>query len=129
VVPQGILPPETGATPRDEADTRPLLFLADDFRRRVESPEGVRYILQLQLRDVPADSATRDVALDCTRPWGEAEFPYVEVGEMIIDRNVPTAETEKLEFKPIPPVPRGGCHFGDVVQAERVHRPRALTDD
>lgn len=100
VVPQGILPPETGAIPRDEADARPLLFLADDFRRRVESPEGVRYVLQLQLRDVPADNATCDVALDCTRPWDETEFPYIEVGEISIDHNVPTAETEKLEFNP-----------------------------
>ncbi|KAK3142310.1 hypothetical protein QOZ80_4BG0344910 [Eleusine coracana subsp. coracana] len=100
VVPQGILPPETGAIPRDEDDTRPLLFLADDFRRRVESPEGVRYVLQLQLRDVPTDSATRDIALDCTRPWDEAEFPYIEVGEISINHNLPTAETEKLEFNP-----------------------------
>ncbi|KAL6652550.1 hypothetical protein ACP70R_011475 [Stipagrostis hirtigluma subsp. patula] len=100
VVPRGILPPETGAIPRDEGDTRPLLFLADDFRRKVEAPEGVRYVFQLQLRDVPADSATRDIALDCTQPWDEAEFPYIEVGEISIDHNVPAAETEKLEFNP-----------------------------
>jgi acetyltransferase-like isoleucine patch superfamily enzyme len=100
VVPRGILPPETGAIPRDEGDTRPLLFLADDFRRKVESPEGVRYVFQLQLRDVPADSATRDIALDCTRPWDEAEFPYIEVGEISIGSNLPAEETEKLEFNP-----------------------------
>lgn len=100
VVPRGILPPETGAIPRDEGDTRPLLFLADDFRRKVESPEGVRYVFQLQLRDVPADSATRDIALDCTRPWDEAEFPYIEVGEISIGINLPAEETEKLEFNP-----------------------------
>ncbi|WVZ86080.1 hypothetical protein U9M48_032921 [Paspalum notatum var. saurae] len=100
VVPRGVLPPETGAIPRDEGDTRPLLFLADDFRRKVESPEGVRYVFQLQLREVPADSAARDVALDCTRPWDEAEFPYVDVGEISIGSNVPTEETEKLEFNP-----------------------------
>uniref|UniRef100_K3YMP9 4-coumarate--CoA ligase n=1 Tax=Setaria italica TaxID=4555 RepID=K3YMP9_SETIT len=100
VVPRGILPPETGAIPRAEDDTRPLLFLADDFRRKVGSPDGVRYVFQLQLRDVPADSAARDVALDCTRPWDEAEFPYIEVGEINLASNVPTEETEKLEFNP-----------------------------
>jgi len=100
VVPRGILPPETGAIPRDEGDTRPLLFLADDFRRKVQSPEGVRYVFQLQLRDVPADSAARDIALDCTRPWDEAEFPYIEVGEISIGSNLPAEETEKLEFNP-----------------------------
>ncbi|PNT61291.1 hypothetical protein BRADI_5g13250v3 [Brachypodium distachyon] len=100
VVPRGILPPETGAIPRDESDTRPLLFLADDFHRRVESPDGVGYVVQLQLREVPSDSATCDVALDCTRPWDEAEFPYIDIGEIIIDSNVPADETEKLEFNP-----------------------------
>ncbi|PAN36509.1 hypothetical protein PAHAL_6G288900 [Panicum hallii] len=100
VVPRGILPPETGAIPRDADDTRPLLFLADDFRRKVEAPEGVRYVFQLQLRDVPADSAARDAALDCTQPWDEAEFPYIEVGEIRLASNVPTEETEKLEFNP-----------------------------
>jgi hypothetical protein len=44
VEPIGILPPETGAIPRDDNDTRPLLFLAEDFQRRVSSPSGVHYI-------------------------------------------------------------------------------------
>ncbi|CAO2184500.1 unnamed protein product [Urochloa humidicola] len=100
VVPRGILPPETGAIPRDDDDTRPMQFLADDFRRKVASPEGVRYVFQLQLRDVPADAAARDAALDCTRPWDEAEFPYIDVGEVSLVGNVPTEETEKLEFNP-----------------------------
>ncbi|XP_048557931.1 uncharacterized protein LOC125538701 [Triticum urartu] len=100
VVPRGILPPETGAIPRDESDTRPLLFLADDFRRRVEVPDGVRYVFQLQLREVPSDDATCDVALDCTRPWDEEEFPYIDIGEISIDKNLPAEETEKLEFNP-----------------------------
>ncbi|KAK1621123.1 hypothetical protein QYE76_026640 [Lolium multiflorum] len=100
VVPRGILPPETGAIPRDEGDTRPLLFLADDFRRRVELPEGVRYVFQLQLREVPSDGAACDIALDCTRPWDEDEFPYIDIGEITIDKNLPREETEKLEFNP-----------------------------
>jgi acetyltransferase-like isoleucine patch superfamily enzyme len=100
VVPRGILPPDTGAIPRDEGDTRPLLFLADDFRRRVELPEGVRYVFQLQLREVPSDGAACDIALDCTRPWDEDEFPYIDIGEITIDKNLPREETEKLEFNP-----------------------------
>jgi hypothetical protein len=77
-----------------------LLFLADDFRRRVEVPEGVCYIFQLQLREVPSDDATCDIALDCTRPWDEEEFPYIDIGEITIDSNLPAEETEKLEFNP-----------------------------
>ncbi|XP_047324436.1 uncharacterized protein LOC124927969 [Impatiens glandulifera] len=100
VNPTGILPPETGAIPRDENDVRPLLFLADDFRRRVNSSDGVRYVFQLQFRPVPDDEMVRDIALDCTKPWDETEFPFVDVGEIVIDRNLTSEESDKLEFNP-----------------------------
>ncbi|KAL5156792.1 Long-chain-fatty-acid--AMP ligase FadD28 [Glycine soja] len=100
VVPTGILPPETGAIPRDEKDTRPLLFLAKDFQRRVNSPGGVRYVFQVQLRAVPEDEAARDMALDCTKPWDENEFPYIDVGEININENLSREESDRLEFNP-----------------------------
>ncbi|KAK7402222.1 hypothetical protein VNO78_14311 [Psophocarpus tetragonolobus] len=100
VEPTSILPPETGAIPRDEKDTRPLLFLAEDFQRRVNSPGGVRYVFQMQLCAVPKDEATRDIALDCTKPWDEKEFPYIDVGEIDINENLSKEETDKLEFNP-----------------------------
>ncbi|XP_065866063.1 uncharacterized protein [Euphorbia lathyris] len=99
VEPMGILPPETGAIPRDEKDTRPLLFLAEDFQRRVSSG-GVRYIFQLQIRKVPSDESDRDIALDCTKPWDQNEFPCIDVGEIILDQNLSSEESEKLEFNP-----------------------------
>uniref|UniRef100_A0A2P2PRQ3 Uncharacterized protein n=1 Tax=Rhizophora mucronata TaxID=61149 RepID=A0A2P2PRQ3_RHIMU len=64
VEPIGILPRETGAIPRDDKDTRHLLFLAEDFQRRVMSPGGVRYVFRLQARPVPTDEAACDGALD-----------------------------------------------------------------
>ncbi|KAL8489800.1 hypothetical protein ACS0TY_025616 [Phlomoides rotata] len=97
VEPIGILPPETGAIPRDKSDTRPLLFLADDFQRRVDSPDRVRYILQLQMQPVPDDETAREVALDCTRPW---DVPYFDVGEVTIDQVLTKDESENLEFNP-----------------------------
>ncbi|KAL5832110.1 hypothetical protein ACOSQ4_017464 [Xanthoceras sorbifolium] len=112
VEPVGILPPDTGAIPRDENDTRPLLFLADDFKRRVESPTGVRYIFQLQVQPVPQDEATRDIALDCTKPWDETEFPYIDIGEISIDQNLTKEESEKMEFNPYV-----RCHEIDVIPA------------
>ncbi|MBA0745067.1 hypothetical protein Gogos_007658 [Gossypium gossypioides] len=111
VEPKGILPPETGAIPRDENDTRPLLFLAQDFQRRVNSG-GVRYIFQLQVRPVPSDEAARDVALDCTKPWDETEFPYIDVGEINLERNLTAEEAEALEFNPF-----RRCHVIDVIRA------------
>ncbi|WOL12047.1 hypothetical protein Cni_G20811 [Canna indica] len=100
VDPKGILPPETGAIPREDNDTRPLLFLADDFQRRVNSPDHVHYIFQLQLRQIPSDEAEREEALDCTRPWDETEYPYINIGEITIDQNLTSEESERLEFNP-----------------------------
>ncbi|OMO94048.1 AMP-dependent synthetase/ligase [Corchorus capsularis] len=111
VEPTAILPPETGAIPRDENDTRPLLFLADDFLRRVNS-SGVRYIFQLQIRPVPQDEAARDIAIDCTKPWDETEFPYINVGEINIEKNLTKEEAEALEFNPFVK-----CHEVDVIRA------------
>lgn len=116
VEPVGILPPETGAIPRDDKDARPLLFLAQDFQNRVNSPGGVRYIFQLQVRPVPQDEATRDIALDCTKPWNESEFPYINVGEITIDQNLSKEESETLEFNPylrcreIDVIPASSCN-------------------
>ncbi|KAL5566579.1 hypothetical protein UlMin_029743 [Ulmus minor] len=112
VEPIGILPPDTGAIPRDEKDTRPLLFLAEDFRSRVNKPSGVSYIFQLQFRPVPDDEATRDVALDCTKPWDETEFPFVDVGEINITENLSAEESEKLDFNPFL-----RCREVDVIRA------------
>ncbi|KAF8009158.1 hypothetical protein BT93_J0213 [Corymbia citriodora subsp. variegata] len=112
VEPSGILPPETGAIPRDANDTRPLLFLAEDFQNRVKSPNRVRYIFQLQVRPIPQDEAARDIALDCTRPWDESQFPYIDVGEVIIDENLTKEGSERLEFNPFL-----RCHEVDVIRA------------
>ena len=112
VEPTGILPPETGAIPRDEKDTRPLLFLAEDFRSRVNKTNGVRYVFQLQFRPVPKDDTTSDAALDCTRPWDETEFPYVDIGEINITENLSAEESEKLDFNPFLK-----CHEIDVIRA------------
>ncbi|XP_071707500.1 uncharacterized protein [Rutidosis leptorrhynchoides] len=100
VEPTGILPPETGAIPRDVNDKRPMLFLADDFKTRVSQPGGVRYIFQLQIRPVPQDETARDIALDCTTPWDNTEFPYIDVGEITIDQNDTQQQSEELEFNP-----------------------------
>lgn len=112
VEPQGVLPPETGAIPRDENDKRPLLFLADDFKKRVNSPSGVQYIFQLQLQPIPDSEASRDIALDCTKPWDEKEFPYIDVGEISINQILPDEESERLDFNPYL-----GSHELDLIHA------------
>ncbi|KAI3748293.1 hypothetical protein L6452_11277 [Arctium lappa] len=112
VEPIGILPPETGAIPRDSNDKRPPLFLAEDFQRRTSQPGGVRYIFQLQFRALPQNEITQDIALDCTSPWDETEFPYIDLGEITIDQNNTKEQTEDLEFNPFL-----RCNEVDVIRA------------
>ena len=112
IEPIGILPPETGAIPRNDKDTRPLLFLAEDFQQRVNSAGGVRYIFQMQFQPVPDDEAACDSILDCTKPWDENQFPHVDVGEIIMDQMLTREESEQLEFNPF-----RRCHELDVIRA------------
>ncbi|CAB4312074.1 unnamed protein product [Prunus armeniaca] len=112
VEPIGILPPDTGAIPRDDKDTRPLLFLAKDFKSRVNDQGGVRYVFQLQVRPVPHDESARDIALDCTKPWNDAEFPYIDVGEININQMLSAEESEQLDFNPFLQ-----CHEVGVIRA------------
>ncbi|KAA8549564.1 hypothetical protein F0562_001418 [Nyssa sinensis] len=121
VEPMGILPPETGAIARDDKDTRPLLFLAEDFQRRVNSLDGVRYVLQLQIQPVPQDESNRDTALDCTKPWDKAEFPYIDVGEITIDQLLTKEESEELEFNPF-----RRCPEVDVIRARSCSQSASL---
>ncbi|GAU21921.1 hypothetical protein TSUD_110610 [Trifolium subterraneum] len=100
VIPTGILPPETGAIPRDENDSRPLLFLANEFQNRVSSSNGVSYVFQIQVRPVPDNEQGREIALDCTKPWDENQFPFIDVGEINLNENLSMEESQKLEFNP-----------------------------
>ncbi|KAK4408231.1 Long-chain-fatty-acid--AMP ligase FadD26 [Sesamum angolense] len=121
VEPMGILPPETGAIPRDESDKRPLLFLSDDFQRRVNSPDRVRYVLQLQMRPVPDDEIACETALDCTKPWDEAEFPHFDVGEITIDQVLTKEESNDLEFNPFL-----RCAEVDVIRASSCNQSASM---
>lgn len=121
VKPVGILPPETGAIPRAENDKRPLLFLGEDFHNRVNSPEGVRYVFQLQIRPVPHDEAGQEIALDCTKPWDEAEFPCLDIGEIEINQSLSKEESEALEFNPFL-----RCHEVDVISATSVSQSASI---
>ncbi|KAL4198207.1 hypothetical protein AMTRI_Chr03g44740 [Amborella trichopoda] len=101
VDPEGrVLPPETGAIPRDDGDDRPPLFLADDFKARVAGDGGVRYILQAQVQVVPTNRMERERVLDCTRPWDPEEHPYVDLGIIILDEALGAQEAEQIEFNP-----------------------------
>lgn len=106
VAPFALIPPETGAVPRAPDDARAPRFLADDFRRRLLDPagEGITYVLSVALRPVEprwrACPAADDDALDCTKPWDEARWPWTDVGEVRLRELLDEAVAEKVRFNP-----------------------------
>ena len=85
--------------PRLAGDTRPTTYLRDDFARRV-TDGGVRYCLQLQLRDADPLDPDADGALDCTRAWPPERYPWHDVAAITLDRVLDAETAEALSFDP-----------------------------
>lgn len=89
------LEPGMDYVPRQFGDFRSTHFLRDDFRHRVRNG-GVRYRLELQLHVILGDND----ALDCSRVWDPDVYPWMPVGEIVLDQIVPDEVAEKLRFSP-----------------------------
>ena len=83
--------------PRLVNDFRPPNYLQQDFRERVEQ-EGVKYILQFQLRRVTESEIENEDAKDCTIAWDEKKYPFHDVAQLSLNSIVPDAIAEQLEF-------------------------------
>ncbi|KAK9170077.1 hypothetical protein Syun_002217 [Stephania yunnanensis] len=66
----------------------------------------------VQFQPVPIDEAERDIVLDCTKPWNQTMFPFVDVGEITISETLTREESEALEFNPFL-----RCHEVDIIRA------------
>ncbi len=77
-------PPLPGEMTRDPRDPRPADFLAQELRSRLRA-DALKFVLQVQLRPVTADAAENERALDCTQPWPEQEYPWLDVGRITLD--------------------------------------------
>lgn len=82
--------------PRREGDQRPRTYLRDELRRRLAAGP-VAYILQLQSRPRGADD---DPALDPSRTWPEDQFPWRDVGELRLDRELDDAAPRAVDIRP-----------------------------
>ncbi|MCO5574407.1 hypothetical protein L7F22_028192 [Adiantum nelumboides] len=102
---EDILPPDTGMLPRNPNDKRPPLFLANDFRKRLLTIEGVRYVLQMQLRPVADVPQQNEVALDCTLPWDEKLYPFQDVALLHLNEVLDNEAAENLRFDPMKKTP------------------------
>ena len=99
VPPQEVMLPQD-FSPRPPSDKRPETYLQDDFRSRVNSPGGVNYLLQVQLRPVTTDLALNQEAMDCTIAWDESDWPMRDVAIIHLDEVVPDEVVEPLSFSP-----------------------------
>lgn len=107
-----LLPPDH--IPRREGDERSTTFLHDELRARV-AQGVVDYVVEVQLH--PLD----DVALDCTRPWAEAEHPWRVALRLRLDRVVDEAAVEPLRFNSLhapaelaPPLARSAAELASL---------------
>lgn len=96
----GELPPISGMYPAAEDDQRSKSYLRDDFKSRLESPEGVRFVLQLQLHPIPASPKEREEVEDPTRVWDEEAYPYMDVAELCFNETVDDTLFDDIHFNP-----------------------------
>lgn len=85
--------------PRMAQDTRSETYLQEDFCRQVRGG-GVNYTLQLQLQPVTADPTQTEVAKDCTIPWDEIQYPFLDIAQLSLTSILPAEWAEPLEFNP-----------------------------
>ncbi|KAL2641753.1 hypothetical protein R1flu_009340 [Riccia fluitans] len=96
----GDMPPFSGALPTLPDDARPKTCLRDDLKQRLESPEGVKYMLQMQLHPVPASLEEQEQAQDPSKVWDEKAYPLLDVAEVWLTEHVDDAIFDKLRFNP-----------------------------
>jgi arachidonate 5-lipoxygenase len=79
------------------SESRPTDYLRAEMRRRVDST-GVRMRLQAQFhRPRPGDT---DDWYDASVDWDERECPWIDLGQLALDRSLPDPDTELLLFDP-----------------------------
>jgi len=79
---------------RNVTDIRPEDYLRHEFEQRVQTEEGAKYRLQIQLRD--PDSSDKDFFNNAT-VWDSNIFPYVDLAVIAAKEVVPA---DSLKFNP-----------------------------
>jgi hypothetical protein len=75
-----------------ENDPRSATYLKDDFLSRFQH-NGVRYLLQGQLR-----SGSDQEAVNCTRVWDPAIYPWMDLAEISLTEALTVEELDALTF-------------------------------
>lgn len=85
-------------------------FLAREMREAVESGMHPKWKMFIQVMP-EAEGYSNHVAFDCSKVWKHAEFPLIEVGELVVNRwpNNYHTTTEVVAFSPAHLVPGIGA--------------------
>jgi len=90
-----------------------------DLFEALETGRFPRWILHVQVMSEQAARTHRHNPFDVTKVWPHAEFPLIEVGELVLDRNPENvfAEVEQAAFSPANVVPGIGFSPDRMLQA------------
>lgn len=80
---------------RRPGETRPHDYLRQEFKQRLSAPEGVRYHLELQLREPPDDNEVDPALFDPGERWPDA---WQRLGTVHLTRRASDVEAEQLWF-------------------------------
>jgi len=92
-------------------------FLGKDLRDAIKSGNFPKYKLSYQVMS-EEDGYKLPFAFDCTKTWPHDQFPLIELGNIVLDRN-PTnyhAEFEQITFSPMTLVPGIGVSPDKLLQ-------------
>lgn len=98
----GEVPIETITLPKDYIDrpaddTRPADYLRTEFRNQI-GQNGVRYLLEIQLKPVNDNAALNEAARDSTLDWCAREAPFLEVGMITLNNMLTDQEEQGLAY-------------------------------
>ncbi|KAG6555213.1 hypothetical protein Mapa_003253 [Marchantia paleacea] len=93
-------PPFDGMLPVLPDDTRRKTCLRDELKARLESPEGVKYMLQMQLHPIPTSVEEKEKVQDPTRFWDETSCPNIDVAEIWLTEHIDDTVFDKTNFNP-----------------------------
>lgn len=78
------------------SEDRPPDYLRGGFIRALSRGRTIRYRLQIQIHECRPDDG--NAIFDIKTDWSPEEHPWLELAEITLDRPLPEAEAEALEF-------------------------------
>ena len=97
-----------------------------DLYEAIKRGENPEWVLKVQVMPFAEAADYRFNPFDLTKVWPKGDYPLIEVGRMVLDRNYEHffAEVEQSSFSPANLVPGIGLSPGQDADGPRVQLPR-----